>query len=83
MAIEPAIGSDLTAGVALEDGRLAAPGIAPGLGPYRLAWRRLRRNRVALAFGGLFIVIVAMECSPFFDELFVRVTRNGPVKYRR
>src|ERR1700682_2560964 len=60
MAIEPAIGSDLTAGVALEGGRLAAPGIAPGLGPYRLAWRRLRRHRVGLAFGGLFIVILAM-----------------------
>jgi len=26
--------------------------------PWRLAWRRLRRNRVALAFGGLFVLIV-------------------------
>jgi len=33
---------------------------APGLGPYRIAWRRLRRNRVALAFGGMFLLIVAM-----------------------
>jgi peptide/nickel transport system permease protein len=35
----------------------AEPG--PGGGsPWRLAWRRLRRNRVALAFGGLFVAIV-------------------------
>jgi peptide/nickel transport system permease protein len=32
----------------------------PGIGPYQLAWRRLRRNWVALAFGGLFLLIVAM-----------------------
>jgi len=31
-----------------------------GLGPWRLALRRLRRNRVALAFGGLFVLIVAV-----------------------
>jgi peptide/nickel transport system permease protein len=29
-----------------------------GLGPWKLAMRRLRRNKVALAFGALFIVIV-------------------------
>jgi peptide/nickel transport system permease protein len=34
--------------------------IPPGLGFYKLAWRRMRRNRVALAFGVLFIVIVAL-----------------------
>jgi peptide/nickel transport system permease protein len=31
-----------------------------GLGPWKLAWRRLRRNRVALAFGGLFILLVVI-----------------------
>jgi peptide/nickel transport system permease protein len=31
-----------------------------GLGPWRLALRRLRRNKTALAFGALFIVIVAV-----------------------
>jgi peptide/nickel transport system permease protein len=30
----------------------------PGRSPWYLAYRRLRRNRVALAFGGLFVVIV-------------------------
>ena len=37
---------------------MAQPEFAPGLGPYRIAWRRLRRNNVALAFGGLFLLIV-------------------------
>ncbi|HEX4036051.1 MAG TPA: ABC transporter permease [Solirubrobacteraceae bacterium] len=31
-----------------------------GAGPYKLAWRRLRRNRVALAFGVLFVVILVL-----------------------
>jgi len=30
------------------------------MGPYELAWRRLKRNKVALAFGALFLVIVLM-----------------------
>jgi peptide/nickel transport system permease protein len=34
--------------------------LALGVGPYRLAWRRLRRNRVALAFGSLFLLIVVL-----------------------
>ena len=32
----------------------------PGIGPYALAWRRLRRNKTALAFGGLFLLVVVM-----------------------
>ncbi len=35
-------------------------GLPPGVGPYRLAWRRLRRNRVALFFGGVFLLILLM-----------------------
>src|ERR1700742_927871 len=34
--------------------------VPPGLSPNKLAWRRLRRNKVALAFGGLFVVILIM-----------------------
>jgi peptide/nickel transport system permease protein len=43
-------------------GFLASPGEPPaaGMGPYRLALRRLRHNRTALFFGGLFLVIVVM-----------------------
>jgi peptide/nickel transport system permease protein len=33
---------------------------AAGAGPYRLAFRRLGRDRAALAFGGVFVVIAAM-----------------------
>jgi len=33
---------------------------APGIGPYRLAARRLRRNKLALAFGALFLLIVIL-----------------------
>src|ERR1035437_9186873 len=58
MAIEPAIGSELPGG-GLPAG-FEGPVVAPGLGPYRLAWRRLRRNRVALAFGGLFAAMVIL-----------------------
>jgi peptide/nickel transport system permease protein len=35
-----------------------AAAAAPGHGPWRLGWRRLRRNRLALAFLGLFALIV-------------------------
>jgi peptide/nickel transport system permease protein len=49
-------GTELSTGEAVP-GAGDAP---PGLGPYRLAARRLRRNRVALAFGALFVLIVAL-----------------------
>jgi len=31
-----------------------------GIGPYALAWRRLKRNRTALAFGAMFAIVVLM-----------------------
>jgi peptide/nickel transport system permease protein len=34
--------------------------VQPGTGPYKLAWRRLRRNKGALFFGGVFLLIVAL-----------------------
>jgi peptide/nickel transport system permease protein len=43
-----------------ERGAAAGEGLPPGLGPYQLAWRRLRRNKLALVFGGLFVLIVIM-----------------------
>jgi peptide/nickel transport system permease protein len=46
---------DLTAGFVSEGEELA-----PGLGPWKLAWRRLRRNKTALAFGALFLLIVIL-----------------------
>jgi peptide/nickel transport system permease protein len=34
-----------------------------GVGPWRLAWRRLRRNRTALAFGALFLALIAIALA--------------------
>jgi peptide/nickel transport system permease protein len=48
--------SDEFASASLGDG-----GEVPaGIGPWRLAWRRLKRNKVALFFGGLFLLIVLL-----------------------
>jgi peptide/nickel transport system permease protein len=64
MAIEraaEATGTEFSAGIPVElqleedEGRLPA-----GTGPYKLAWRRLRRNRGALFFGVVFLVIVVL-----------------------
>ncbi len=45
-------------------------------GPWRLAWRRLRRNRVALAFGGLFVLIVLFSlAAPIWAS---HVAHTGP-----
>jgi peptide/nickel transport system permease protein len=47
-----------------------------GLGPYRLAARRLRRNRAALAFGALFgLIVVLCLCAPLYAE---HVAHTGP-----
>jgi peptide/nickel transport system permease protein len=47
-----------------------------GVGPYRLAFRRLRRDRTALAFGAVFLVIVAICLAA---PLYARdVAHTGP-----
>jgi peptide/nickel transport system permease protein len=49
-----------------------------GLGPWRLAFRRLRRNKTALAFGVLFLVIVGMcLLAPVYAN---RIAHTGPYK---
>jgi peptide/nickel transport system permease protein len=48
-----ATGTDFTPGIPSALKADAEAGTA-GIGPYALAWRRLRRNYVALAFGALF-----------------------------
>lgn len=49
---------------------------AAAVGPWRLAWRRLRRNRVALAFGGLFVLIVLFSlAAPIWAD---SVAHTGP-----
>ena len=50
--------------------------LPPGLGPYKLAWRRLRRNKVALAFGGLFLLIVIVcLLAPVYAN---HIAHSGP-----
>jgi peptide/nickel transport system permease protein len=47
-----------------------------GTGPWRLAARRLRRNKLALAFGGLFILIVLIcAAAPIWAN---EVAHTGP-----
>jgi peptide/nickel transport system permease protein len=52
------------------------PPTPAGRGPWRLAWGRLRRNRVALAFLGLFALIVLFVlAAPLWAE---NVAHTGP-----
>jgi peptide/nickel transport system permease protein len=59
MATTSASGTEFSGGL---PAALIAEGgeLPPGIGPWRLAWRRLRRNKVALFFGGLFLLIVVL-----------------------
>lgn len=67
-AVTDAHGSTLLASAGEED--------TVGVGPYRLAARRLRRNRVALAFGAMFIIIViASLLAPVYAD---HIAHTGP-----
>jgi len=49
-----------------------------GLGPYRLGLRRLRRNKAALAFGALFLLIVVLcLCAPLYAEHVAHTSPNA------
>jgi peptide/nickel transport system permease protein len=51
--------------------------VGAGTGPYRLAAIRLRRNRIALAFGVLFVVIVVMcLLAPVYADHVAHTTPN-------
>ncbi|HEY2316738.1 MAG TPA: ABC transporter permease [Solirubrobacteraceae bacterium] len=50
--------------------------IPPGIGPWQLAWRRLRRNKTALFFGGLFLLIVVLcMLAPVYSH---QIAHAGP-----
>jgi peptide/nickel transport system permease protein len=50
--------------------------VPPGIGPYRLAARRLRRNKLALIFGGIFLLIVV---ASFMAPLYANhIAHTGP-----
>jgi peptide/nickel transport system permease protein len=61
MASDPAAapGTRFTGDIAAAE-TLSEREARPGIGPYRLALRRLRRNKTALAFGALFLLIVVL-----------------------
>jgi peptide/nickel transport system permease protein len=49
-----------------------------GVGPYKLALRRLRRNKTALAFGALFVIIVIMcLCAPLYAHHVAHTTPSA------
>ncbi len=48
-----------------------------GLGPWRLAWRRMRRNKVALLFGGVFLVLVILcLLAPVYSHDIAHIGAN-------
>jgi peptide/nickel transport system permease protein len=52
--------------------------VPPGLGPWKLAGRRLRRNKVALFFGGLFLLIVILcLLAPVFSSDIAHIGPNS------
>jgi peptide/nickel transport system permease protein len=65
-------GAEVAGGEEQDRGRPSA-----GLGPWRLALRRLRRNRVALAFLGLFLLIAALSiAAPLYSKQVAHVSAN-------
>jgi peptide/nickel transport system permease protein len=58
MATASAPGTEFSDGIS--SGFEDAGELPPGIGPWKLAWRRLRRNKIALFFGGLFLLIVVL-----------------------
>ena len=49
-----------------------------GVGPYKLAFRRLKRNKVALAFAGLFVVLVVIcLLAPIYSHDIAHIAPNA------
>jgi peptide/nickel transport system permease protein len=76
MATEPVTSEGYRATTAFEDE--ARRERAVGVGPWRLGLRRLRRNKVALGFGFIFVLLVA---SCFAAPLWAKhVAHTGPTE---
>ena len=76
MATASAPGTEFSDGL---DAGFAGDGgdLPPGIGPWTLAWRRLRRNRVALFFGAVFLLIVVMcLLAPLYSNDIAHVGPN-------
>jgi peptide/nickel transport system permease protein len=51
---------------------------APAIGPWKLALRRLRRNRMSMAFLGLFILLVALcVLAPVYSHDIAHISPNA------
>lgn len=75
MATEPAATDQAFQGPAAFEEEARREGL-PGVGPWKLGLRRLRRNKVALFFGFLFVLLVtACLAAPIWSE---RVAHTGP-----
>src|SRR5918994_1706788 len=75
MATEPATDQSLGGPAAWE--QEADREHAHGTGPWRLGLRRLRRNKVALLFGALFILLVlACAAAPLWADRVAHTTPN-------
>src|SRR5690349_21308704 len=62
----------------IEELRGEEPGARPGTGPYRLAGRRLRRNKVSLFFLGLFgLIVVLCLLAPFYAKHIAHTDPNS------
>jgi peptide/nickel transport system permease protein len=69
VATTEAIGTEFSSGGSPEENAPA------GIGPYALAWRRLRRNPTALAFGGLFaLVVILCLLAPVYAQHIAHTT---------
>ncbi len=76
MAIDPATNAGALASDAPALAGAQERDLPPGIGPYALAWRRLRRNRVALAFGAVFLLIVVLcLLAPVYSS---QIAHTGP-----
>ena len=73
---QPAAETEFTLDTAAELAAEESAAVIRGRSPWYLAWRRLRRNYVAFAFLGLFVLIVA-ACllAPFYAH---HVAHTGP-----
>jgi peptide/nickel transport system permease protein len=75
MATEPATTDQAYQGPAAFEEEARREGVH-GVGPWKLGLRRLRRNRVALFFGALFVLLVlACLAAPLWAD---RVAHTGP-----
>jgi peptide/nickel transport system permease protein len=76
VATEPATETTLQGPAAWED--QAEKERVHGLGPWKLGLRRLRRNKVALLFGALFVVLV-LSCvaAPLWAKDVAKTTQNA------